>query len=155
MKAIVIYYSKSGKTEAIAKKIQKDLDCDILKIEPAKEYGGFISAVLRARKEKKKRLEVPVKTEVPDLSAYDTVFLGYPIWMSTTPGFLRDFLKKCNFKDKMMILFCTSKKTSILKSIYDVKESCPGSLIKEGLAFSASTEEAYTKWMNTFRQTYM
>jgi len=154
MKPIVIYCSKSGKTEAAAKRIQEDFSADILKIEPAKPYGSFIPACLRAHKEKKKKIEVEIKTEIPDLSAYDTVFLGYPIWMSSIPGFMKDFLKKCDVNGKVLIPFCTSRGTSVIPSIPDVKECCFGAGIKEGLAFTFSTDDAYTKWIDTIRRTY-
>lgn len=155
MKAIVIYCSKSGKTEALAKQIQEDVEGDILKIEPAKEYGSFIAACLRAGKERKKRVIVDVKNEIPDLSSYDTVFLGYPIWMSTMPGFFRDFIKKCDFTGKTLFPFCTSKSTSVLSSINDVKESCRACNIKEGLAFRyAKDDTKYKEWIAKVLEVY-
>ena len=155
MKAVVIYYSKSGKTEAAAKRIAEEFSADLLKVEPAKPYGGFLSTCLRARKEKKKRIPVEMKTEIPDLSAYDTVFLGFPIWMSTMPEFLKEFIKKCSVRDKMLIPFCTSKKTSVISSITQVKECCPGANIKEGLVLTYNNERDYQKWVNMIRMTYL
>ena len=39
MKPIVIYYSRSGNTQKIAEKIQSDMNCDIVKVEPEETYG--------------------------------------------------------------------------------------------------------------------
>ena len=154
MKAIVIYSSNSGKTETFAKKIQQEFNADILKVEPVKKYGGFLRACLRAGKERKKHVQVDIKTEVPDLSSYDTVFLGFPIWMSTIPAFLSQFMKKCSVRDKMLIPFCTSKKTSVISSMVQVKECCPGANIKEGLALRYTTEDAFAKWVGIVKTYY-
>ena len=108
MKGLIIYYSTSGNTENLAKKIQNDLGCDLLKVEVEKTYGNFLSSVIRVAGERKRNEITKVITELPDLSAYDTIFVGAPVWYSEPPAFFSDFLHKCNFSEKTVIPFATS-----------------------------------------------
>lgn len=55
MKAIIFYYSNSGKTKKIAENIKKDLGCEMISIEPEVSYGSYFKAIARSRKEKKVR----------------------------------------------------------------------------------------------------
>lgn len=73
MKVAVIYYSKSGITEKIAKKIQKKTGADLFLVEPDKNYGGYLSAVISVAGEKLRGRLAKPKTSVADFSAYDIV----------------------------------------------------------------------------------
>lgn len=54
MKAIIFYYSNSGKTKDVATKIQENLGCDMISIEPEVSYGSYFKAIGRARDEKRR-----------------------------------------------------------------------------------------------------
>ena len=74
MKAIILYCSRSGNTEALAHRVCQTIPCDTLKVEPKEPYGNYLQSILRVRKERKKNIVPETSTPVPDLSSYDTVF---------------------------------------------------------------------------------
>ena len=55
MKAIILYCSRSGNTEALAHRVCQTISCDTLKVEPKEPYGNYLQSILRVRKERKKR----------------------------------------------------------------------------------------------------
>ena len=105
MKAIIFYYSNSGKTKNVAMKIQKNLGCDIISIEPEVSYGSYFKAIGRARDEKKKDITAKYVAPVVDISDIDVVLVGYPIWFSKPPMIVLDYLKNYNLNGKKVVPF--------------------------------------------------
>lgn len=152
MNAIIIYYSRSGNTEKIAKQLQSDLgNIPAIKIEPEEEYGNYIMSCLRVMKENSSKVIPKFTTPIPDLSEYDTVFLGFPIWAQDVPAFVQDFVRKCDMKGKTVIPFATygmsgiswTKKT--LYSLFDedqIKLPFDSGVFKKG---------DYQKWLNEIK----
>lgn len=92
-------------------------------------------------KEAKRELEngtrVPAKS-YPDLSRYDTVYLGYPNWWNTMPMVLFTFLEHYNWTGKRIIPFCTNEGSGLGNSVSDIKKLCPGIEVDEGASFTGS-----------------
>ena len=86
MKAMILYYSKSGKTENLVHKICEILPCDTLKVEPQDPYGNYLMSVIRVRRERKHHLVHKTVTAIPDLQAYNLVFVGFPVWFNDVPA---------------------------------------------------------------------
>ena len=108
MKAAIIYYSKSGVTEKIARKIQAKTDADFYFVEPDKKYGGYLSAVASVAVEKMKKKPAKTRTQVADFARYDVVFIGFPVWYYTAPQFVQDYIKACDLSGKRVIPFVTA-----------------------------------------------
>ena len=123
MKAIILYYSKSGVTEKLAKRIQADLGCDMIKIEPEKEYGNYAQAVTRVAKEKLTKVTPAFKTDIVDLSDYELILVGYPVWYQKAPAFVTDYLAKCNTANKNIIPFATFGGTGVEWTLKSLKAS--------------------------------
>lgn len=151
MKKIVIYYSKSGTTEKLAKRISDDLQCDIIKIVPKKEYGNYFSAVARVAGEKLIKRIPEFTNEIPDLTQYDTIILGYPIWYSAPPQFLLDFLKKCDLCGKTVIPFSTSGGSSIGVTINKIKKAIPNVNIVNPYNCSMIKKDDYQTWISQIK----
>lgn len=147
MKTLILYYSNSGNTERLARRIQQDIPSDMIKVEPAEKYGCFAKAVHRMIKERKSHTAVALKTPVPDLSSYDVIFVGYPIWASTLPDFMREFLSRCDFRDKKVIPFSTSYGASTESSLKDLKVACEGARVGLPLTFAKFHKDDYGKWL--------
>ena len=110
MKAIVIYYSMLGNTEYVANYISKKVNCDLLRIEPEKEYptkgiGKFFHAGRSSVMEELPKL----KEYRVDLDKYDYIIFGSPVWASNFVPPLRTFIKEN--KDKLV-----NKKISVFFS---------------------------------------
>ncbi len=129
MKAIILYYSRSGHTEKVAKQIQSDLNCDLLKIIPEESYGNYIESCFRVMKERKKKVVPSFLTPIPDLTAYDVIFLGYPIWAQDVPAFVADFIERCDIKGKTIIPFATYGMTGINWTRKTLDKICEGATI--------------------------
>lgn len=110
-KVLVIYYSwsKDANTEKIAKQIQGLTGADIFKIETVKPlpdmpYNQFTQW---AKEEQQKKNYPPVKPVTVDLSRYDCIFVGGPVWWGTTAAPLTSFLLQTDFKGKTLVPFGT------------------------------------------------
>lgn len=151
MKAIILYYSKSGTTEKLARRIQKDIHCDILKIEPEDPYGNYMSSLIRVTKERKNHVPVHAATEIPDLSSYDTVFIGYPIWDLDVPVFVADFISRCNLEGKTVIPFVTCGLANVSATLNTVKRVCPKSEIAHPFNWGIAKKDSYEEWLRVIR----
>ena len=112
-KILVAYFSVSGITKEYAVTLALKLGADLYEIEPAQPYteadldwNDRNSRCVKEWKDKSCRPEI--RTSVPDMSQYDTVFLGYPIWWESSPNIIYTFLESYNFSGKTLIPFSTS-----------------------------------------------
>ena len=151
MKGMILYYSKSGTTEKLAKRIQQDLNCDILKIEPEDPYGNYFSSLARVGKELKNKVPVHSVTEIPDLSGYDTVLVGYPIWYLEAPAFVTDFISRCNLAGKTVIPFATCGLANISSTLDTLKRVCPKSEVVHPLNWGIAKKDDYEEWIRAIR----
>lgn len=127
--SLVVYYSQSGTTEKVANIIQKKTGADIERIEPVSPYSGDMGAIAGAfmgeRQSGKFRDLKPMKAKVAD---YDTLYVGYPIWMGTCAAPIHSFVKANNLKGKVVIPFCTFGSGGNT-SIADLKTALPESKV--------------------------
>ncbi len=92
-KQIIIYFSRSGSTEMLADKIAADTGADMLEIVVRDTYSGnYQKTLARANAERESDDYPALNMDVPDLSQYDTVYLGYPIWAMTLAHPMTAFL---------------------------------------------------------------
>ncbi len=103
---LVVYYSRSGNTEAMAREIARKFKADIVKIESDKytlDYNGW----RHANADADEKIFAEIKPEIVDMEGYRLVFLGSPIWWFRPAPPLWTFVEKNNFADKNVILFNT------------------------------------------------
>ena len=67
-----------------------------------------------------------------DLSAYDTVYIGFPIWWYTAPHIINTFIESNDFAGKKVVLFATSGGSSIDKAVADLRRAYPALNIARG-----------------------
>ncbi len=151
MNAIIIYYSRSGNTEKYAKQLHADLGYPLLKIEPEEQYGNYIMSCLRVMKERSSKITPKFTTPIPDLSAYDTIFLGYPIWAQDIPVFVQDFMKKCNTSGKTIIPFATYGMSGINWTMKNLKRLFPDTEIKLPFDNGVFKKGDYQKWISDIK----
>lgn len=117
-KSIVIYFSRGdeeygvgnvhpGNTELLAKEIARIKNADEFKIVPEKPYpADYMQCVNLATAERNENARPRYVGDV-DLSAYDTIYLGYPIWWGDLPMIVYTFLESHDFSGKTVIPFNT------------------------------------------------
>jgi flavodoxin len=105
-KPLVAYFTRSGNTRTIAALLSRDLGGDLFEIEPATPYpADYFKTVDQATQERERNFLPPLKASVGNLSSYNTVFLGFPIWGASAPPIVRSFLANQDFSGKTIIPF--------------------------------------------------
>ena len=138
-KILIVYYSKTGNTRAVAEYIHQAVGGDIFEIKPAKTYPeDYKSTTIVAKQEQKDNARPELASNVKDIAQYDTIFLGYPIWWGTMPMFFFTFLESHNLSGKTIIPFCTYGGSGLGKSAADIKKLCPGATVKSALGLRAA-----------------
>ena len=133
-KILIAYYSKTGNTRTVAEYIRQSVGGDIFEIKPEKAYPeDYKSTTEIAKKEQKENARPALASNLKDISQYDIIFLGYPIWWGTMPMFFFTFLESHNFAGKTIIPFCTYGGSGVGQSVTDIKKSCPGTAVKDAL----------------------
>ena len=151
-KSLVLYFSATGNTEGVAKKIQEVTNSDIVEIQPKEEYTSadlnYNNDDCRANKEqndKNARPEIANKIETQD---YDTIYLGYPIWWGTAPRIILTLLDNYDLSGKTIIPFCTSGGSGISQSTKDLKDYKKDINWLDGRKFNTSVSNSdIEKWI--------
>ena len=117
---------EKGHTAAAAEYIQKAVGGDLFEIETVKTYiKDHMKMIYEAKEELQQGIRPELKS-YPDISGYDTIFLGFPNWWNTMPMPVVGFLEHYNWSGKRIIPFCTSGGSGFGKSLDDLKKICTG-----------------------------
>lgn len=113
-KALVVYYTYvKGSTRAVAEEIQKQMGADIVELTTVEEYPSDYDAVVeKLQYDYANGVESQLSNSIDNLDEYDTIFLGYPVWISTMPKAIGTFLYKYDLAGKTIVPFCTYDSTS-------------------------------------------
>lgn len=152
-KTLVAFFSCTGTTKAVAQKLATTLGADLYEIVPTQPYTSadlnWRDKSSRSNNEHKNLLSRPAITKTVDLTQYDTILLGYPIWWGEAPRILSTFLESCNFSGKKLIPFCTSGGSGFGKSDAQLKKLTPSAHWLAGREFHASDSQSEVKtWLS-------
>lgn len=86
--------------------------------------------------------------ETLDLSGYDTVYLGYPIWWGTMPKIINTFLDTYDLGGKTVMPFCTSGGSGISTSVSAIRNEEPNADVRDGLRVSGSGDSSVDAWIS-------
>lgn len=125
-KALVLYYSQTGATKAVAEELQKQLGADIEAIEAEQPYDGdFQQTIERCQKEMAEGVFPTLKPIKANLDSVDIIFLGYPVWFGTYAPPVASLLKNQTFEGKKIVTFCTFGSGGLQASTNDVQKALP------------------------------
>lgn len=154
-KTLVAYFSATGTTAASAKYLSEVLEADIYEIKPEVPYVkadlNWLNPLSRSTKEMNSKNARPaiIKGDV-DISGYDIVYLGFPIWWYIAPTIINTFLESQDFSGKNIVLFATSGGSDFGKAVKKLQPSCPDAVIKEGIVFKGKpSKEDVENWVKT------
>ena len=120
-KTAVVYFSRTNNTEKIAKMIAKQTNSDIYEIEAKVSYTDedidWTVSDSRANREQNDATARPEIASIPDISSYDMIYLGYPIWWGTLPKIMNTFIETKALEGKKIAAFCTSGSSGIGTSV--------------------------------------
>ncbi|MDE6726848.1 MAG: NAD(P)H-dependent oxidoreductase [Oscillospiraceae bacterium] len=152
MKTLVVYFSCTNTTKTLAEYAADILSADIYEIVPAVPYTAADLAYYtngRADQEQNDPSARPaISGGVDNMSDYDTIILGYPIWHGQAPRIISTFLESYAFSGKTIVPFCTSHSSGMGSSDDNLHALCAAEW-KNGKRFGGGTsKDEVSKWLN-------
>ena len=136
-KSLVLYYSQTGATETVAQEIQSLLGADIESIELQNPYSGTYGETIARVSEERANGTLPeVLPLKSDLSKYDVIFLGYPIWFGTYAPPIASLVKDYDFAGKKIVTFCTFGSGGMEPAAKDLTANLPKATIAKIISVS-------------------
>ena len=144
-KTLVVFFSHAGdnyavgniemgNTKIVADYIKEIIGADLFEIATNKYDGMAYNPLIKLAKEEATNGELPPYEGEIDLSPYDTVFIGGPVWWGTYPQVMFTFFKnhQNDLKGKTIIPFTTHEGSGLANCVEDVKDAFPGANVQEG-----------------------
>lgn len=150
-RVLVVYFSATGTTKSVAKKIKKATGGKLYEIKAADPYTkedlDYNQDNCRANEEQQDGDVRPeIDGTVKNMDRYDIIFLGYPIWWGTEPMIIRTFLESYDLEGKKIVPFCTSGGSGISGSIKGIKASAENANVVKGKDLTDASSNSIKKW---------
>ena len=124
-RTLVVYFSATGTTKAVAQEAAGLLGADLYEIVPSQPYTEADLAYYTNGRCDQEQADPAVRPgiagEIPSMEAYDTVLIGYPIWHGQAPRIISTFLDMCDLSGKTVACFCTSHSSGLGRSAVDLQ----------------------------------
>ena len=155
-KKLVAYFSASGTTAKAAQALAEAAGAALFEIRPAVHYTAkdldWMDTKSRSSVEMQDQSSRPALAETTDLSPYDVVFLGFPIWWYVAPTIVNTFLEAHDLAGKTVVLFATSGGSGLGKCAAKLKGSvAPDTKLVEGRMLNGRlSQEELRRWAEKF-----
>ncbi len=148
-KSAVVFYTWGGQAKTMAEEIAKLTGADIIEVKPKTPYSDNYSTCVKDAKKEMDEGKLPELTETDfDMSAYDTVYLGSPIWFGTIAAPIAAFLTEVDLTGKIVKPFVTHGGGGKGHTDKDVAALCPDSDVKPALAvYEGGKKEEIEAWV--------
>ena len=166
-KTIIIYFSRPGEnynvgkvekgnTEMIVEYLKELSNIKIYKIIPEQEYPENYEETLKVvQNEQSSNARPKIKNPLIDITKYNNILLGYPIWYEHIPNILITLLESLDLKGKVIYPFNTHEGSGSGNSISEIKKYAPNAIVKNGFALSgtdARNVESHGQIKNWFHE---
>lgn len=146
---LITYFSASGVTAHIARKMADAIQADIYEITPQQPYTtqdlDWTNRNSRSTLEMNDPNSRPaIANPLCDVVPYDTILIGFPIWWYVEPRIIDTFLESTDLSGKTLIPFATSGGSGITKAEKSLQAHCPDAHWKKGALLNAATA---TEWI--------
>lgn len=155
-KTLVAYFSASGVTAALAKRLAESIGAELHEIIPQTPYSDadldWNNSKSRSSIEMKDKTFRPeIANGVENMEQYDKIFVGFPIWWYVAPTIINTFLEQYDLKGKKVIPFATSGSSGMGNTNKELENSCPGAVLCDGKRFASNAgEEELKGWAEQF-----
>ncbi|MCH3922823.1 flavodoxin [Limosilactobacillus sp.] len=127
-KTLVLYYSATNTTKKVAEQIAQRLNADIAEIHPAQPYTSadlnwHDSQSRTSIEQHTHDTRVAIKDDLSDISGYDNIVIGHPIWWAIPPRFITTVIDHLGLNGKKLALFATSGGTSYDRSQSNIERA--------------------------------
>lgn len=140
-KSIIIYFSRAdenyavgyidkGNTEVIAEYIRDITGASMFKVEPAIPYSKEYNNAIEEAKERQANHNAPIVAELPNLSEYEIIYIGAPVYWDYLPEKLVTALKNIDFSGKIIRPFTTHEGSGLGSIPNQIKMVCKGAIEK-------------------------
>ena len=161
-KALVVFFShagdnyavgniKVGNTKIVADYISAFTGADQFEIKTSKYDGMAYKPLCDLAKKEQQNGELPPFEGSVDVSKYDVIFIGGPVWWGTYPQVMFTFFKKYDLSGKTIIPFTTHEGSGLGNCVKDVKEAYPKANVQQGFSIYGhdvrSGKERVEKWL--------
>ena len=148
-KSLIIYFSRAfanynvgyiekGNTEVIAEYIQEFTGADLFKVEPTNPYSKDYMECIEEAKERTRTHHAPIKEKIDDISPYEVIYIGSPIYWGGMPEELFTLLKDLNFNGKIIRPFTTHEGSGLGDVPRQLMDICHDAHILNGIAITGS-----------------
>lgn len=150
-RVLVLYYSQTSNTKQVAEEIATRLEADIEEIVLTNPYDGdFQATIARCMKEREEGVTTEIEPLKADISKYDVVFIGYPIWFGTYAPPIASLLESVDLTGKKVVPFCTYGSGGLESSVKDLAEKQPNAEILPGYGVRAARMAAVPEEIDQF-----
>lgn len=152
-KILVAYFSATGTTARAAEKLANVTGGELYTIVPAQPYTSadldWNDKQSRSSVEMNEPKSRPaIKGKKENITDYDVIFIGYPIWWDLAPRIINTFIESHDLKGKTVIPFATSGASSITGSVSALKKTYPSLDWKEGRLLNRADEKSIRAWLD-------
>lgn len=150
-KVLVLYYSQSDNTKAVAQEISTALGADLEEIVPVVPYNGtYDETIQRCIREREEEILPKIQPVQADISAYDVVFIGYPVWFGTCALPMLSCLNEIDLSGKKVVPFCTFGSGGLFSSAADIAKKQPEAEVLPGYGVRAARMMAMPEEVDQF-----
>ena len=151
-KILVAYFSATGTTKRVAERLARVAQADLFEIKPAVPYSGAdLNWSDKASRTSKERADESIRpalaVKLADASAYNVVYIGFPIWWYVAPRIIATFLESCDFSGKTIVPFATSGGSGMGRTVEELKRICPAARFLSGQVLNGISDKGLADWV--------
>ena len=155
-KTLVTYFSASGITAQLAKRLAKAVNADLYEIRPQQPYTdadlNWMDKQSRSTLEMKDLSCRPaIANAMPDVQKYNVVFVGFPVWWYREPSIIDTFMEACTWNGQKVVPFATSGSSGIGNADKNMQKLAPAAKVENGDRLDANAAETtLTNWARKY-----
>ncbi len=146
MRKLIAYFSASGVTEKRAEELGRITGADLYRISPEEPYTSkdldWTDRKSRSSVEMRNPDARPaIAGSYPDINAYTTVYIGFPIWWGAAPRIINTFIEGNDLSGKDIVIFATSGGSALFPAVEDLRKRYPDLDIEAGRLLNGKVTE--------------
>ena len=134
-------YVEVGNTMKVAQIIAQKTGAELFEVAPAKKYPADYDTCIDVAKKEQNRNDRPAIAQDKDISDYDVIFFGYPVWWGDIPMCMYTFIEAHDWSGKRIIPFCTHEGSGTGRTEGTLKRTMKGAEIARAMAMRGATAQ--------------
>ena len=140
-RVLIVFFSRTENTQAVAEMIREEVGGDMFEVLPAEPYPvDYDALVSQVDQENEDGYTPPLQCKVEDIQSYDTVFFGAPTWDMQLPPPMKTFLSEHDLSGKTVAPFNTNGGYGVGSSFQTIEDRAPNADVREGFSTRGGLE---------------